>query len=864
MRATTLLSAALVGLVAASPATLPQDLDFAQLAAAPTVASGPTPGALDQKVEVASQVEVQAAATAGASRSLLRRDWGVLPGYNNSWFCLIYKTCTTTSAAPAKTTKSKAPKKTTTKHVAKTTPLQKYVVTTRKSKSKKTTTTVKKTKAPKKTTIATTSKKVTKKPKSTPVIKPTAVKPVKTTKSRKPKTTPSWASPIQRHTTSVKPVSPIIRHTTSTSSPTPVIPIQRQTTVSTLAPVSPEMKAHSTTTSIPGYGGYIPIIGYGSLSSTGSSVSSRTSTISTTGSSTTSIILSSVSPVLSSSTTSSIILTTASTTRSTTASTAIVTTASTTASTSPSTTPATTAVTTISTTRSTTTSTTSTTTIATTSTAAPTTAQATTSTTSSTTSSTTISTTGAATTSSISTTTSTTADATTSSTGAATTASTVSSVSPVLTSSTTSTTTTTGASTTSSTTSVIVTTSTANAITSSTVFTTSDCTTTTSAFSATSSSTTTGPSTPVDSCAPQAGGKGPKVTPDTASDFLKYAPFHSMASAAPTSIGSTEGATYLQVFRDLDASVSAASYLGLHTLDSYDATVCGKYCDNNKLCTSFNIFVERSPVHGIADSCPNADSQTEIKCTLWGSKITNAQATNKGQKRHEFEVVITASNGYDKTGSYTPHVDPPVYNAPVGYAAATPSAVISTSALAPYATSSTATTLSTRVSPTTSSTSSSYPTLDSDSDYDSDSDSDDEDDSYSSHRSTRNRGTPQSKKGHWSAPIDAHTSAASSPSTFLGTHFIPGPFNAQLCADYAVAQTKVNAATALGSAKTSAYDEAKYVNAYYLHKNGQPFGTVCALYTQKVGEEKMTYHGGVQGGVKYEVVQSWGFEWVEE
>lgn len=41
--------------------------------------------------------------------------------------------------------------------------------------------------------------------------------------------------------------------------------------------------------------------------------------------------------------------------------------------------------------------------------------------------------------------------------------------------------------------------------------------------------------------------------------------------------------------------------------------------------------------------CPNPPSMTSFKCTLWGSSIDSDDATNQGQYREEFDVVITAS-----------------------------------------------------------------------------------------------------------------------------------------------------------------------------------------------------------------------------
>ncbi|KAJ3955658.1 hypothetical protein N0V92_007806 [Colletotrichum tropicale] len=154
---------------------------------------------------------------------------------------------------------------------------------------------------------------------------------------------------------------------------------------------------------------------------------------------------------------------------------------------------------------------------------------------------------------------------------------------------------------------------------------------------------------PEDPCAPQPAGSGPQVQPDTASAFQAYAPFHSMASNAPTPSG------YAQTFKDLGASVNANSYLGMHTLTSYDVAQCAAYCDKTDLCTGINIYIERDPsINPDKCSCQNPSSITNYKCTLWGSGVDSAAATNTGQTRDSFQVVIAGSNGYQKTNNTTP------------------------------------------------------------------------------------------------------------------------------------------------------------------------------------------------------------------
>jgi len=162
---------------------------------------------------------------------------------------------------------------------------------------------------------------------------------------------------------------------------------------------------------------------------------------------------------------------------------------------------------------------------------------------------------------------------------------------------------------------------------------------------------------PEDACAPQPSGYGPQVQPDTPAAFEAYPAFSQDALSAVTPQG------YANVFKNLNASVSANSYLTYETLTSYDVEGCAAFCDNTTLCTAFNIYIERDPSVnpttngtnvGWGSNCPNPSSITNYKCSLWGSSIDAASATNYGQMRDEFEVVIAGSNGYDKTNSTTP------------------------------------------------------------------------------------------------------------------------------------------------------------------------------------------------------------------
>ncbi|KAG9683433.1 hypothetical protein KCU95_g13613, partial [Aureobasidium melanogenum] len=361
--------------------------------------------------------------------------------------------------------------------------------------------------------------------------------------------------------------------------------------------------------------------------------------------------------------------------------------------------------------------------------------------------------------------------------------------------------------------------------------------------SGTSSSTTACPTTPEegtycgfinpeDPCAPQPDGYGPKVTPDTVSAFLAYPPFHSMASAAPTVVPSNNtaigaGNAYQQTFLDLNASSSANSYLGLYTLTSYSVADCAAHCDSTALCTAFNIYIERDPSQNPSKNdstaptvwgywCPNPSSITNFKCTLWGSNLDASTATNQGGWREDFQVVVTASNGYDATNTTLP---PNVVD--------TTNTTVSATSIASSVLSS-ATPVSSKSSSTSSSTSSVAPSA------------------------TASSGPT------WSGPKTCGGKAINAPNYWMGSKFYPGPFNPQVCADYAAYQHLLNKQAAI-AAGLSYFTPCNSFNAYYLHKNGIPHGTYCALYDASISTSYATYTGGWSGNDKYDCRQSYQY-----
>ena len=86
--------------------------------------------------------------------------------------------------------------------------------------------------------------------------------------------------------------------------------------------------------------------------------------------------------------------------------------------------------------------------------------------------------------------------------------------------------------------------------------------------------------------------------------------------------------------------------MGLYTLTSFDTLSCASRCDQASGCQAFNVYVERDPsVDPNAQNCPNPPSTINYKCTLWGAPVAAGEATNYGQWRDSFQVLIAGSNG---------------------------------------------------------------------------------------------------------------------------------------------------------------------------------------------------------------------------
>lgn len=158
---------------------------------------------------------------------------------------------------------------------------------------------------------------------------------------------------------------------------------------------------------------------------------------------------------------------------------------------------------------------------------------------------------------------------------------------------------------------------------------------------------------PLDPCAAQPNAYGPPTVPDTVEAFQKNPVYSNMALNAKTPTG------YVNTFKNLNASVQSNTYLTYKILQSYDVAGCASFCDNTNLCQGFNIFIERDPAWNPDQcSCDQPASLTQYKCSLYGGNVEKSAATNYGQYQGKFQIVIVASNGYEKGADVPPPTCP--------------------------------------------------------------------------------------------------------------------------------------------------------------------------------------------------------------
>ncbi|RMZ73514.1 Galactose oxidase [Pyrenophora seminiperda CCB06] len=172
-----------------------------------------------------------------------------------------------------------------------------------------------------------------------------------------------------------------------------------------------------------------------------------------------------------------------------------------------------------------------------------------------------------------------------------------------------------------------------------------------------------------DACSTQPGGAGPVPGDGSVDAYLDTTnALRKAARDAATPSG------YTKSFTDLTGATEQVGYLTYKNIDSgaYDVAACAAFCDSEKFCLGFNIFAERDPSLNADTGCSNPVPITNIKCSLFGYPVSANSATNQGQYRADFHVVVTASNGYSKLDGTTCKPAPTVsdFNAPTNLPAA--------------------------------------------------------------------------------------------------------------------------------------------------------------------------------------------------
>ncbi|KAJ9628814.1 hypothetical protein H2203_002717 [Taxawa tesnikishii (nom. ined.)] len=148
-----------------------------------------------------------------------------------------------------------------------------------------------------------------------------------------------------------------------------------------------------------------------------------------------------------------------------------------------------------------------------------------------------------------------------------------------------------------------------------------------------------------DACSAQPAGYGPVTSnPDTAAAFLANPVYNQTALSAVAPF------PYTASFVALQGATQQNTYMGYYTLQKYDPSACAAYCNQATGCLGFNIYFERDPSIQPADGCPNPASLTNIKCSLYGSAVVAASATNSGQWRDQFQQASASPSVANFTG----------------------------------------------------------------------------------------------------------------------------------------------------------------------------------------------------------------------
>ena len=93
------------------------------------------------------------------------------------------------------------------------------------------------------------------------------------------------------------------------------------------------------------------------------------------------------------------------------------------------------------------------------------------------------------------------------------------------------------------------------------------------------------------------------------------------------------------------------------------------------------------------------------------------------------------------------------------------------------------------------------------------------------------------------------------PSQCIGEHFFPGPFDAALCAKYALAQNAINKA----SKHYSKSSHCSFFNAFMIKENHVAKGTYCKLFTEEFSSKSASWVPGWYKNKWYSIESSWSF-----
>lgn len=144
-------------------------------------------------------------------------------------------------------------------------------------------------------------------------------------------------------------------------------------------------------------------------------------------------------------------------------------------------------------------------------------------------------------------------------------------------------------------------------------------------------------------CATQPAGQYKYVPTDSsAPGFLADKVLYSAALAETAPSG------YDWSFAGFYASVNQAGYMGYTDLTGYNASQCSAVCDQWTGCKGFVVYFERNPTLYPAVGCSDPSMQTMVRCALYSQAVDSKYASNIGQWRSDFAVVISGSNGYNK------------------------------------------------------------------------------------------------------------------------------------------------------------------------------------------------------------------------